>query len=114
MYLNCFIGWAPSFLETCIPGLMDMLAVGLDSCYKFCFCFQLVIPGDIDQEVEPPFHARDRRRIDPKGYLGRSDILKSEFCIMSSLLYLDSMPVCNLLKADVASWMRKCLCGFCI
>lgn len=56
------------------------------------------------------WEARDKRRTDPEGCLGRSDILKSEFCTMSSLLDLVSTFVSNLLTTDVASWMRKCLC----
>lgn len=62
----------------------------------------------IDHGMKPPSHAKDKRRTDPQGCLGRSDILKSEFCITSYLLYLDSTFVSNLLKTDVASWLRKC------
>lgn len=64
----------------------------------------------IDQEMKPPSHARDKRRTDPQRCLGRSDIFKSESCIMLYLLNFNSTFVSNLLRTDVASWMWKCVC----
>lgn len=115
MYLNYWIGWTSGLLETCTAGPMEMLAIGLCSCCKFCLfpvddSRYMEVRKCTDQEMKPPSHARDKRRIDPEGCLGRSDILKLEFCTMSSLLYLVSTFVSNLLTTDVASWMRKCLC----
>lgn len=115
MYLNYWIGWTYGFLETCTAGPMEMLAIGLCSCCKFCLFLvddsrYTEVRKCTDQEMKPSSHARDKRRTDPEGCLGRSDILKSEFCTMSSLLDLVSTFVSNLLTTDVASWMRKCLC----